>query len=640
LPAADRYHPLGEGASFLPIFGDHRNDPMHTFVLPFVWGCVVLMSWIGWGQIIASLTGAIPKGQSDLALLAGWGSCAVIFFGGILNATATCGVAPIAALTAIGFSAGLLALFRARSHFRFEPAYLPLIAVALLIYSASVIWRSTWNANDDFMAYLIYPVKMLQTGAAIDPFSLRRLSTLGGQAFLEAQLLLVGRPENIFMIDIGLGGLLACAIVVSMMRRAGASLALASAAGIACLLIPMGRRLNSASAMLPLAEFLVLFGTLHLLSQASGAARKRSSWIAGLICAAIATLRPNFLPIAGLAVLLTELLRPIPWSQAISETIHAAAAGLVAILPWCWALNAAAGSWFYPVFKGNAQYGLSLLSAHLSLAGEIRFIVGFFLRPKMLFLAALGAVGIVGARAPAKSLWIAAMIGTAVVVAQFTNSDYQNLSRYTLPPIAAATLAIWIDMDASAGFRKAIGQCLIIALAVLTLGYACASGSGLIRQSLQSIRLAMRNDPIYSPDAPALYAQAQAAIAPGKRVLTMVEMNFLLDYRRNQIESIDWPGFASPAPGLPFFKGPQALAEYLRAQGIQTLMAVDFDHPNPSVLCRHPYEDPAYNDPQFRSSAPYVLDLMKNIDQLAQPSALLFDQDGLRVITLETNGPQ
>jgi hypothetical protein len=609
---------------------------MHNFVLPFLWGCVVLVSWIGWGQIITSLTGAIPKGQSDLPLLAGWGSCAMLFFGGILNATATCGVTPIAVLTAIGFIAGLARLIRSRSHFRFKPAYLPLFAVVLFIYSASIIWWS-FNLNDDFIAYLVFPLKMLQTGAALDPFSLRRLATLGGQAFLEAQLLLVARPRNIYMMDIGLGGILACFIVVSMMRRAGAGIALASAAGIASFLMPLGR-INSTSSTLSVAEFLVLIRTLQLLSQATGAPRTYLCWITGLVCAATATLRPNFLPISGLAVLLTQLLRPISWTRAISETACAAAAALGAILPWCWALHTATGSWFYPIFQGNQRYGLSDLSAHLSLAGDIRFITEFFLRPKMLLLIALGAIGVVGARAPAKALWIAAMIGAVVVVSQYTATTYINLSRFTLPPLAAATLAIWIDMDASKGIRKIIGDALIIVLAVLIAGFSYARYDGLIRMSLQSIRLAGR--PVYPPDAPDLYAQALATIAPGKRVLTMVDLQFLLNFRRNQIESIDGPGSVSPAPGLPFFKGPTVLADYLRGLGIDALMAVDFDNPNASVLSRHPYQEPKNFDPQFTSAAPYVLDLMHNIDDLAKPPALLFDREGLRVINLETNGTQ
>src|SRR5262249_53538569 len=45
------------------------------------------------------------------------------------------------------------------------------------------------NVWDDFEAYFVYPKSLLALGALEEPFSYRRLATLGGQSYLQAFLL-------------------------------------------------------------------------------------------------------------------------------------------------------------------------------------------------------------------------------------------------------------------------------------------------------------------------------------------------------------------------------------------------------------------------------------------------------------------
>ena len=52
------------------------------FVIPFLWGLVVLSGFIGWGSAAARLSGA-P--EPDWGLSAGWGMALVIAFGGVLS---------------------------------------------------------------------------------------------------------------------------------------------------------------------------------------------------------------------------------------------------------------------------------------------------------------------------------------------------------------------------------------------------------------------------------------------------------------------------------------------------------------------------------------------------------------------------
>lgn len=612
---------------------------IYTFALPFVWGLVILASWIGWGRVIASAANVAHNRSVDAGLCAGWGMSLMIFFGGILNAATLCSGGAIGVLVAIGAAIWLATLPRSGPPGPIPRGYWPLILIALLVYTASVRWRGTWNRADDYLAYLVYPIKMLASGAALDPFSLRRLSSLGGYSFLQASVAVFGQPENAFLLDVGLGGLLACLVSVPMMRRAGAGPFFASFAGAFCLTVPLGR-LNSTSSSLSLAGFLVLFRTVDLLGHCDGSARRRLCWVVGLISSGLTTIRPNFLAVVGLTVLLSEffwtLQGCLPWRKAMAETAWTVLAGLCAIGPWCVSLHAAANSYFYPLWKGNQRNDIELFSAHMGPLGVARFVAGFFLRPKMLVLLLPGAIGLVGSRGQAKALYLAAVIGAAIMASQFTDSDYANLTRYSLPPLAAATLVIWIVMQEadSSRARRWSGRSLIAGVTVAATAYSCLSSSGPLREAAASIYWGdVRDAPVYPRDLPGFYLRAQQSVPAGATILTMVDDPFLLDYRRNPINSIDQAGFVSPAPGIPFFHGSAALSQYLSAQSIQYLMCMRFDQ-STSLYSWHLYNGDVGTDPILTRAASHELDIMRNIDELARTQPVVFDQDGVRVIRL------
>ena len=76
---------------------------------------------------------------------------------------------------------------------------------------------------------------------------------------------------------------------------------------------------------------------------------------------------------------------------------------------------------------------------------------------------------------------------------------------------------------------------------------------------------------IVSPAEVAEYRDMQLAVPPGQKILVRLDKNFLLDFRRNIIYINDLPGGASLPPGIPIFKGPDALADYLIQHGIRYL---------------------------------------------------------------------
>ena len=615
-------------------------DPRLTgFALPFLWGLLILLSWIGWGDVLSSIILGPNHSPRDPGIRAGWGMCVTILLGGILNASNLCGIWTVGGLVTIGaivFLVGFIRTDDCRRAPNIPPGYWPLIALAILIYAASVCWRFNWNHYDDFLAYMVYPIKMLQSGAAHDPFSWRRLSTVGGYSFLESTVAVFGQPQNTFLTDIGLGGILNCLLTVPMLRRAGASPLFSSLAGIICLTLPLGR-INSMSYCLGVAGFLLLFRTACCLSDYPPRQRRRVCLIAGGVAAAITTIRPNFLPVAALMLLITELLSirraNIKISAACLELVYMALGGLVLFAPWSIALHSAAGSYFYPLLKGNQQTVIDIFSRHLGTLGTLKFIVGFFLRPKMLVLIAAGAIALAVSATPATALWIAAVAGAAIVVSRFTTSDFANLTRYTLPSLAAATVAAWIStqFEPAAGFVSRFGKILLIGFACALFILSCVSQSGSVRSAAKSLDLALlRDEPLYPQSDAAQYAAAQAEIPAGATVLTFVDRPFLLNYRRNVIYSIDMPGMASPPPGLPFFQGSAALARYLHNQSIDYLICADFDS-DQFMYSRKLYLPGNSRDIIVQRTGARVIDLFQNVDDLAASSPLLFNRDGLRI---------
>ena len=83
---------------------------------------------------------------------------------------------------------------------------------------------------------------------------------------------------------------------------------------------------------------------------------------------------------------------------------------------------------------------------------------------------------------------------------------------------------------------------------------------------------------IISPQQIAQHIKMQESIPKGETLLTRLETPFLLNFKRNKIFIADWPGGASPPPGMPLFKGSEPLADYLTSQllEINLIKSVNF----------------------------------------------------------------
>ena len=158
------------------------------------WGLVVLYGMAGWGWVVERL--ALPTRAADLGLRLAWGAGALIAVGGVLCLFSLATKPVLLTLVLGGTFLTLADLMRRGFAPRVRPAHRARAAEAsaaagrpgrdhraggavgpggdrTILGGAS---GADLNQNDDHVAYLIFPKKILATGTLIDPFSLRRIT--------------------------------------------------------------------------------------------------------------------------------------------------------------------------------------------------------------------------------------------------------------------------------------------------------------------------------------------------------------------------------------------------------------------------------------------------------------------------------
>jgi hypothetical protein len=150
---------------------------------------------------------------------------------------------------------------------------------------------------------------------------------------------------------------------------------------------------------------------------------------------------------------------------------------------------------------------------------------------------------------------------------------------------------------------------------------------------VSNVRHGLRGaDPGLPAASPELQAM-QAAVPPGALLLVRLHRPYLLDYRRNPIWVLDFPGAASPPPGLPFREGGESLARYLGAQGVRyvafTYRTGVFYSPD-----KHTPSNMGFPVPWLRPYNEFAFAVTADLTELGQTRQRLFDDGSVFVIDL------
>ncbi|MEW5848259.1 MAG: hypothetical protein AB2A00_05565 [Myxococcota bacterium] len=616
------------------------------------WSACLLLACAGWGRLVERvLTGG---NRADLGLQSAWGLGALVATGGWLcvGRAVSPGTAFLLVNGGVLALAATLALDRrrevARLHWATRAVTLrPLVTagvlVALLLAAFQFVGAvADWsfNVNDDYVAYFPFARKMLQTGTLDEPFSLRRLSTLGGQSFLHALLLPVANEYQLHVLDRGVCLLLMALLVVGALGRGSATAVLVALWLV--VLLP-NNRVNTTSHMSGAVLFLALFRTLQWLGRVK-VSSVGAGVLLGMLAAAVCTFRQNFMLVAALLVGagLASRIADAPRgrrSAAFRTVLSTAVCGLVFLVPWMIASHRSSGTFLFPVFPGNFSQQFSFSATSESWQSRARFLWDNLTHPHPfraapLFLVAGLLLRPWRSHRALVSLVVAVVLGWVSLVLAFPTSDPPNLSRYSYAFLLAAAVAVVLEGLSSAG--RLGGVVTTVAAGIQLL----ASTPAALEQARKD---AHHVGPVYFGDAPLLpafmlravsYEGLQASVPEGGALLVMLDFPFLLDFTRNPIVNIDTPGAVAPPPGLPVSDGGERVADYLTTVGIPY---VAFVRPERAVhMYRRDLWEGLRDDPSplTRAQVRMYLGTMDALAELSRSRVRLHDDGTLVVLDL------
>lgn len=638
---------------------------MHPGYFPvFFWSLLILVSFWGYGELLRRRINRPEFADIGWGLTCAWGMSVVLALGGVLMALHQAKAPNLTALVLFGAVAAVFYLAekitakdtkstkgnsgkpKSACSSRFQlPAFsfsvFLLYLLALLTFASSIAWPFQIDPNDDLICYLMLPEKILQTGTLIEPFNLRRAGTLGGHAFLQAVVMLVGGDRSGHVADLGLGRLVLFGVVLGLVPGQGRwPLIQRVAVGLFVLFYPVPR-INTMSAYTGSALLLALMQTL-VLSREKGELRPLAWWLpSGLLCAGCATLRPQFGLMAGMIFAVGWVAawidrRPVNSTKLVrSAPVLLIPAVLAA--PWMLVLFQSNETIYFPPWIGNVNPTF-FTTANRETSGIIGVLLRCFGRLEVLPLVLFSGLVFFSPRPfLGGAFMLSSVLCGAAVASKMSATTPVEMPRYLVPMLFPA--ALYVLCTASRGRRMPAvisgGACLAAVAANGQVSWEDA------RMRVASIPAQITSGaPLHPEDLarPGTYVEGlralQSKIPSGRKILAVVDFPYLLDFARNDIVSIDAIGAAGPRGGVPLLQGANVLNSYFHDLGVEYVIMMDFDRAqllyNRSYWKNHPRPEGFYKTVWM----PRFLDFMGSMDDLWLIGKPLGDFYNLRAMRL------
>jgi hypothetical protein len=642
--------------------------PLQPAMRATAWSAVMLASFVGWGSI-ANLWLA-PRRWMDWGLRAGWGMALVLLTGGFL-----CGVhlavRPVL-VTQVGL--GVVALLvtsvlrrpslhswaGVRRHAvlivdRFGVHVLVLGAYALaLLTFFSFLGFHTFQPSDDPPFYFMLAEKLVQTGSMFEPFAVRRVSLFGAQVYLHASFISIASIYYLHVVDAGLSFIIALALIVGHVSRSGLKAWHAVPVGLAMLLLfsLQDVRVNTNSEVSGLVAVLTLYRTVRIPfgSEPDGPRwpmePRRLVALAGLALVSI-LLRisnaPAVLLFMGFVLGSDYVLGTHqPWTSASLRALLRsvgifAGTFLFALLPWAILQKQSSGTFFYPFGHSNVTPGWTFLEVPKDWGEEGSQLVThlFYGKPVVLFLpfAIAGLAPLAGrARNDLAALSLASLLGLVVFAHKAAALGPQNTSRYCFAFVTATSLMAAVSVGRS-GARAAI----VAAALALHLASSREETRGMLDGYVANAYGALHEtgkERKAFDDLTADYVDVQSHVPRAATMATAVFEGFRFDFKRNPIYALDVLGGMGPKPGWPAHKGAAALDAYLRSNGIEYLVWVDFSLPSEFYNRAHWTSHLSKVGSHLQGEAVLQLDAEDAIEKISAMHRVVYRANGMNVVDL------
>jgi hypothetical protein len=635
-----------------------------------LWSAVMVASFIGWGSLVNLWLS--PRRWMDWGLRAGWGMTLYLIAGGLL-----CGlhlsVRPVL-ITQIAMGVVLLSVTEVlrqhsirswvdvRRHATLIVGRFGVYALLIGAYGLAVLTlfaflgHHYFQPSDDPPFYFMLAEKLLQTGSMYEPFAVRRVSLFGAQVYLHASFVSVASIYYLHAVDAGQGLLMSLGLLVGQASRSRLKAWHAVPLGLAMLLLfsLQDVRVNTNSEVTGLVAVLTLYRTVHVpLGPALEAPRwpkepRRIVLLAAITLVAI-LLRisnaPAVLLFMGFVFASDYLVGTRkPWTPdsvrgLLGATAVFAGTFVVALLPWAILQKSSSGTFFYPFGHSNVTPGWTFLEAPKDWGEEGSQLVThlFYGRPIVLFLpfVVAGLAPLEGrARNDLAALAVASLLGLVVFSHQAAALGPQNTSRYCFAFVAGTSLLAAVSVGRS-GARAAI----VAAAIAMHLASTHEDTKGMLDGYIANAYGALHEKGKDRQDFEGLtadYVDVQSHVPAGATMATAVFEGFRFDFKRNPIYALDVLGGMGPKPGWPAHKGPVVLDAYLRDNGIQYLVWVDWNLPSEFYNRAHWMGHLARTGSHLQGEAVLQLDAEDSIEKITAMHHVVYRANGMSVVDLRS----
>ncbi len=572
---------------------------MVSYFLAFAWGICIIVSLIGWGTAINRIL--FPEDRVEWAQRAVWGIAWSVIFGGLLNVTWTISQATILIYICLGLVYGIIDTWHHKSSIARTLNWLinafkqnKLFALGTASAFLLTVWQyagcvSSYNFSivDDYQAYFVFPHKMLQIGSlGSDPFSDRRLvSALGGQSFLHALNLSALDERSLYLIDPGCALLITIGLIVGYCQRKNIS-------KTTTLTIVLGFlsfniiRLNTTSVLIPTCLLFCLFNILEWEGLKAENIPNNAAIVA-LLAAAPCALKSTLIPTSIILFTSTYffyILGSQTKYKAIYEFCLAAIFLSLFILPWSISLYQSSGTLLYPILgKGlhGSVYGGSVKLANSEILPKVAMKLKLYVILTIICIPAVLGIRfwIIGfrkkpiVREAALSVFIGGVVGTLLIAFSTGSADNYRYSYPQLLVMLAVFILIIVENIEHNKFNLKFKKVVSIGLVVLSVLVAIKTHKYnnfvSYQETMNNIALGTKNVPLVTLEERDKYATMLDSVPQGAIVLTRLDKPFLMNFKKHIVWIADFPGGASLPPGMPSFKGEEALADYLVSHSIR-----------------------------------------------------------------------
>ncbi|MBA7465090.1 hypothetical protein ES707_00252 [subsurface metagenome] len=633
------------------------------YFLSFSWGIFLLLSFIGLGSLLSRFL--FPQKEVDWGQRAAWGVALTIFLGGILNLFGAISRTTVLFLIEIGFFSFfffdsrrlkdyLLKLPKSVIRLWHEDkiAVLGIFLVLILLLARYAAWVNVpFNFHtDDVHGYLVFPQKMLQTGSlGKEPFSERRIFALGGHSFLHVLVFCFLQIQNLYIIEGGLAYIIMAGLLWGFAKEKNIPRTTTLMTLIIFLLLINPPHLSSTSHGMALAIFLALFRVFGREETIQRHQRVGYVFIGALLVSALCASKTNFAVFCAIYLGITYCARFLYYhtkKDIVLELLILSVFVFLLLLPWMVSSYQSSGTMWYPLLgNGYHRSAYGYVDFPLPTLGHsLKAIYSALSRGSVIFLITLCLVSLRNScrkdALQSVCITISGVVGIIVMGVFFGNRP-----RYTFPFFfACLTCAVLYVFSDEALLQKRIlrrASFILVALFILwlladPLGRRVAPNLRKVfphycRKIYTGIRQG-KEVPQYYKNQMAAYRKAQYAVPAREIILTRLRSPFLLDFKRNRIFFVDML-ILGPSPGMPVFRGGDAVANYLISQGIRYIM---YSYGDEGVRERGAFLHHLKHTPDtwVKQQALFTLRFHDDLDEMGVTRKRIYDNGQIFVIDL------